>query len=101
MSKIILDEDRIRDLPYRKRLDACTSIIKNEIDESFRWDAVWLAGEIAELNPDTPLFDEVANLMSWVLKNDSNGVVKHEACYQIAARNMRDRKSTRLNSSHG
>jgi len=89
MSKIILDEDRIRDLPYRKRLDACTSIIKNEIDESFRWDAVWLAGEIAELNPDTPLFDEVANLMSWVLKNDSNGVVKHEACYQIAARNMR------------
>jgi HEAT repeat protein len=41
------------------------------------------------MNPDTPLFDEVADLMAWVLKNDKNGVVKHEACYQIAARNMR------------
>ncbi len=89
MTNIILDEIRIRDLPYRKRLDKCTLIIKNETDESLRWDAVWLAGEIAELNPDAPLFDEVADLMTWVLKNENNGVVKHEACYQIAARNMR------------
>jgi len=28
--------------------------------------------------------------MAWVLQNDKNGVVKHEACYQIAARNMRN-----------
>ncbi len=27
--------------------------------------------------------------MGWILQNDNNGVVKHEACYQIAARNMR------------
>ncbi len=89
MSNIILDEDKLRDLPVRDRLDKCISIIKNETDESLRWDAVWLAGEIAEMNPDVPLFDEVADLMAWVLKYDANGVVKHEACYQIAARNMR------------
>lgn len=89
MSNIILDESKLRDLPFRERLDKCTSIIKNDPDESLRWDAVWLAGEIAEMNSDTPLFDEVADLMAWILKNDDNGVVKHEACYQIAARNMR------------
>ena len=101
MSHIILDEGKLRNLPIRERLDKCTLIIKNEPDESLRWDAVWLAGEVAEMNPDTPLFDEVADLMSWVLKNDNNGVVKHEACYQIAARNMRkkipDLVSTALN----
>jgi len=91
MNHIILDEGKLRDLSYRHRLDKCTSIIKKETDESLRWDAVWLAGEIAELNPDTPLFDEVTELMAWVLKNDDNGVVKHEACYQIAARNMRNK----------
>ena len=91
MSNIILDEGRIRDLPFRQRLDKCALIIKNETDESLRWDAVWLAGEIAELNPNTTLFDEVSDLMVWVLKNDDNGVVKHEACYQIAARNMRNK----------
>ncbi len=91
MNNIILDEGKLRDLPFRHRLDKCTLIIKNETDESLRWDAVWLAGEIAELNPNTPLFDEVAELMTWILKNDDNGVVKHEACYQIAARNMRNK----------
>ena len=91
MSHIILDEGKLRNLPFRERLDKCTMTIKNEIDESLRWDAVWLAGEIAEMNPNTPLFDEVADLMAWVLKNDNNGVVKHEACYQIAARNMRNK----------
>jgi len=90
MSRHVLDEGHIRDLPPRQRLDRCTNILKNEIDESLRWDAVWLAGELAELtNPIDPMFDEVSDLMAWVLKNDTNGVVKHEACFQIAARNMR------------
>ena len=35
------------------------------------------------------MFNKVSDLMAWVLKNDKNGVIKHEACYQIAARNMR------------
>jgi len=91
MSNIILDENKLRDLPFKIRLEKCKSILGNESDESMRWDAVWLAGEIAELNPNTPLFDEVSDLMVWVLQNDDNGVVKHEACYQIAARNMRNK----------
>lgn len=90
MSSTVYDENGIRALPPRERLDECTKILKNEDDESKRWDAVWLAGEIAETEgPQKPLFEEVANLMVWVLKNDNNGVVKHEACFQVAARNMR------------
>ncbi|MEM3008007.1 MAG: HEAT repeat domain-containing protein, partial [Candidatus Nitrosotenuis sp.] len=42
-------------------------------------------------NNDDPIFTEVADLMEWVLENDDNNVVKHEACYQIAARNMRQK----------
>ena len=92
MSNIIMDESMIRDLPYAKRFETCFGILKNEKDESLRWDAVWLVGEIAEeVNRDDPLFAKVADLMSWVIKNDNNGVVKHEACFQIAARNMRNK----------
>ena len=90
---LVLDENEIRKLPETERLSHCERIIKFEKDESARWDAVWLAGEIAEnaaVNDEKKLlFDKIANLMKWVLKNDDNGVVKHEACYQIAARNMR------------
>ena len=92
MSNIVLDESAIRDLPNAERFKICSSILKNEKDESRRWDAVWLVGEMAEeLNRDDPLFAKVADLMSWILKNDNNGVVKHEACFQIAARNMRNK----------
>jgi hypothetical protein len=35
------------------------------------------------------MYDKIADIMEWVIENDDNGVVKHEACYQIAARNMR------------
>ena len=86
----IHDENSIRELPDEQRFDTCERILKNESDESRRWDAVWLIGELAEdKKPGDPMFDRVADVMSWVLKNDDNGVVKHEACYQIAARNMR------------
>lgn len=102
MSRHVLDEANIRDLPPRERLGRCAAILKNETDESLRWDAVWLAGEIAEIShPEDPIFDEVANLMSWVLQNDNNGVVKHEACFQIAARNMRNKIPDLVNSSLG
>ncbi len=90
MSRLVIDEANLKSLPVRERLDKCAFIIKNDNDESLRWDAVWVAGEIAEsLKHDDPLFEEVSNLMAWVLNYDPNGVIKHEACYQIAARNMR------------
>ncbi|WP_236687751.1 HEAT repeat domain-containing protein [Candidatus Nitrosotenuis cloacae] len=82
----------IRELEPVQRLERCREIIQNETDESKRWDAVWLVGEIAEnKSQGDPLFDQVADLMEWVLVHDDNNVVKHEACYQIAARDMRSK----------
>lgn len=90
MALLIFDDNKIRELPPAQRLERCKDIIQNEKDESKRWDAVWLAGEIVEKNTHgNPLFDQTADLMEWVLEHDDNNVVKHEACYQIAARNMR------------
>ena len=86
----LIDEGKIRELDDEERFVACEYILKNENDESKRWDAVWLIGELAEnKNEGDSMFDRVAEIMGWVVKNDNNGVVKHEACYQIAARNMR------------
>jgi len=86
----LIDEGKIRELNDEERFVACDYILKNESDESKRWDAIWLIGELAEnKNEGNSIFDRVAEVMGWVIKNDSNGVVKHEACYQIAARNMR------------
>jgi len=102
----VLDETNLRNLPQRKRLDRCIYIIKNDADVSKRWDAVYLAGEIAEATgPDVPIFDEIADLMSWILQNETDCVIKHEACFQIAARNMRkkipDMINTALNDKSG
>jgi len=86
----IYDENKLRELPVDVRLSTCERVIKNDSDESKRWDAIWLVGEIAEKrDAEDPIFLKAADLMEWVLKNDDNGVVKHEACYQIAGRNMR------------
>ena len=88
----VYDENNLRALPDEERLAACEYILKNDSDESKRWDATWLIGELAENRSEgDPLFDKVADLIEWTLKNDNNGVVKHEACYQIAGRNMRNK----------
>jgi hypothetical protein len=88
----IYDENKLRELPVDQRLSMCERIIKNDSDESKRWDAIWLVGEIAEKrDSEDPVFAKAADLMEWCLKNDDNGVVKHEACYQIAGRNMRSK----------
>ena len=86
----VLDENELRVLPDEQRFTICKQILKNDSDESKRWDAVWLIGELAEnKNEDSSIFGKVADMIEWVIKNDNNGVVKHEACFQIAARNMR------------
>ena len=88
----VYDENKLRELPEEKRMLVCERIIKNDNDESKRWDAIWLLGEILEnKNQDDPVFEKIADIMEWTLRNDSNGVVKHEACYQIAGRNMRSK----------
>lgn len=90
--EIIFDEYDTRKLPPRERLDKIKQILRNESDESVRWDSVWLAGEITEVvEIADPIFAEIADLMVWVLNNDGNGIVKHEAAFQIGVRNMRNK----------
>lgn len=63
-------------------------------------DTIWLIGELAE-NKDGnyPMFNKIADIMEWVLKYDDSIVVKHEPCYQIAGRNMRNKIPTLVESA--
>ena len=96
----IFDEYELRKLNHRERIDHCKDILRNEKDDSLRWDAVWIAGEILDSKgKNGPFFDEVSDLMGWVLRNDDSGMVKHEACYQIAVRKMYKKIPDLLNSA--
>lgn len=94
----VFDEKNLRSLPDEERFSECEHTLKNDPDESKRWDSVWLVGELAENKDESDsMFNRVAELITWVLRNEDNGVVKHEACFQIAARNMRERISELVN----
>jgi len=96
----VFDESKMRELSEEERFTACERILKTDNDESKRWDAVWLIGELAEdKNEKDEIFNKVADVIEWVLKNDSNGVVKHEASFQIAARNMRHKIPALVNAA--
>jgi HEAT repeat protein len=99
MAITLFDEAKIRERPDEERFSICQNILKTEKDESKRWDAVWLIGELAENKTENdPMFEKVSEIMDWVLKHDDNGVVKHEACFQIAARNMRKKIPSLVNA---
>jgi len=91
MSWVILDENNIRNTSPKERIEHCKEILENEKDASKRWDAVWILGELARNELETPFFNDVADLLVWTLENDDDGVVKHEVCYQISACNMRNK----------
>jgi HEAT repeat protein len=96
----IFDEYQMRELPDEERFSMCEKTLKNEKDESKRWDAVWLIGELAENKDENdPMFNKVSDVIEWVLNNDDNGVVKHEACFQVAARNMRQKIPVLVNTA--
>ena len=96
----LLDENNIRSLSPDERFLVCEQILKNEKDESKRWDAVWLIGELAEKkDQNDPMFRKVSDVIEWILNNDDNGVVKHEACFQVAARNMRNKIPSLVNTA--
>ncbi|MBI5860288.1 MAG: HEAT repeat domain-containing protein [Nitrosarchaeum sp.] len=100
MAVELLDENNIRSLSPNERFLVCEQILKNEKDESKRWDAVWLIGELAENKDENdPMFNKVSDVIEWVLNNDDNGVVKHEACFQVAARNMRQKIPVLVNAA--
>ena len=91
----------MRNLPPRQRLDKVIQVLKNgnERDESIRWDCIWLAGEITEaVGKDDPIQTEIEDLMVWVLNNDDNGIVRHEAAFQIGLHNMREKIPDLINS---
>ena len=89
MAQMEFDENQIKNLPLGERLGKIEEVLKNSKDESERWDSVWLAGEIAaQTGENSPMYNKVADLLSWALKHDDNTVVRHEICYQIAGRNM-------------
>jgi len=45
-----MDEYDIQKLPPFERLLYCKKILRTEKDESLRWDAVWIVGELAEVS---------------------------------------------------
>jgi HEAT repeat protein len=99
--EFVFDEYNMRNLPLRQRLDKVIQVLKNgnERDESIRWDCIWLAGEITEaVSKDDPIYTEIAELMVWVLNNDDNGIVRHEAAFQIGLHNMRAKIPDLINS---
>ena len=100
MAVTLVDENNLRKLPDEERFTACVDVLKNDKDESKRWDAVWLIGELAENKQrGDQMFDKVSDAIEWVIKHDNNGVVKHEACFQIAARNMRHKISVLVDAA--
>ena len=91
MVNFLLDENDIRKLPLQERYEHCEYVIKENQDQSLRWDNVWLSGEIVqEIDKENPLYKKIEELYTWSLLNDEDPVVKHEVCYQIAGHNMRN-----------
>ena len=70
----LLDENNIRSLSPDERFLVCEQILKNEKDESKRWDAVWLIGELAEKkDQNDPMFRKVSDVLEWILNMFSLG----------------------------
>ena len=87
---IIYEESNLLTIPVGDRLEVCSSIIKNEKDESLRGEAIWVVGKTAsQCSDDESVRDEVADLLEHVLKHDNNDIVKHEACFQLGEHKMK------------
>jgi HEAT repeat protein len=97
---VVFDDLGVRKLPNQKRFEILKNVLETSQDESLRVDAVWLASEMTEtMDAEDPLFDKIADLLVWVLKNDDSGVVKHEAAFEIGAKNMRKKIPELINSA--
>lgn len=89
---ITFDEYETRKLPVKERLEVVKHHLKHEEDQSVRWDCVWLAGEIInEVGKHMLMTKEIADLLVWVLRNDSDPIVRHEAAFQIGLHNFIDK----------
>ena len=85
----IFDDLNIRKLSSQERFDKLSYLLKNSDDESLRTDSVWLLSEMRDfVKVSDPLYEKIADMLVWVLQNDKNGVVRHEAAYEIGRQNM-------------
>jgi len=97
---IVYEQSLILKMPIKERLKTCASILHNEKDESLRGEAVWVLGATAgELDLADPLRNEIGDLLEFVLVNDKNDVVKHEACFQIGEYGLKNKLSVLANSA--
>ena len=100
VQEIIVDTNAIRKLPLEERLEKLTEIFHNSNDESERWDAVWMTGELAEeTGLKGPIYDKAGDLLAWALLNDENCIVRHESSYQIVGRNYHNHISDLVESA--
>ena len=89
---IVYEYSSLLKIPPSERLDICSSIIKNEEDESLRGEAVWVLGKTwTEVGEGDPTRKIVAELLEFAIKNDDNEIVRHEAAYQLGEHNMREK----------
>jgi len=96
----ILDDLNIRSLPPQERFDKLSHILQNSDDESLRIDSVWLLSEMRDfVKENDPLYEKIADMLVWVLQNDKNGVVKHEAAFEIGRQNMINKIPDLLNAA--
>lgn len=94
---IIYEESSLLKIPAKERLNTCSSILKNDKDESLRCEAIWVVGKTAnQYNDDKLIRDQIANLLEYVLRNDDNDIVKHEACFQLGEHKMKEKVSALL-----
>ncbi len=72
-----------------ERFEICKSILTCEKDPSLRVESLWvLADTLPEIPLNEPIREKIAELLEFVLLNDQNAVVKHEACYLIGENNL-------------
>ena len=84
MATQILDEIQLRSMPITERFHFCENIIKHDSDASFRGEALWVVGEIVkQIQRDDPLMKSISNLFRWVLDNEFDIFVRHEACFEV------------------
>ncbi len=100
VQEIIVDLNEVRKLPHEARLEELTKIFHNSQDESERWDAVWMAGELAEeTGLKGHIYDKTGDLLAWVMLHDENIIVRHESSYQIVGRNYHNHISELVESA--
>lgn len=88
---ILYDYLALGKLPIQERYESCYKILKNDADESLRVEALWAVGNLLELSPDYDLKEKIEDILVYVLKNDKNAIVRHEAAYQLGEHEVLER----------